>query len=660
MQAIAKNPDPERLSFSRDSNTGAPMASTADPDALPATDLGRTDTVTMPSSGRKIPVRYAVVEADSIEASHHVDGSANNAYANAGIKALNNGRVAGLKAAWQRSNGDGYRQGLIDDAEMLGLDPEAIRAKKQPVLIRMYDESLNVGDMGAESNASSNLGLSPTEQARTDARALPEFESLPVTDAGELSTNPASTFFRQFLSNLGSNETAKLVDAEGRPNKAFYDRLRGAIFAKAYGEDRLVTAMAEDAHPDGRNALNALVKAAPAWAKIDRDGPLAEYPKRIAAAFEVMRKAREAGQRVDDWLAQGDLVARDTSGDEWASFMAKHARSPNRMAEALREAARIVDAAQQHAKTGDMLGGAEPPSPAEVTRRAIDLVEQEYAKRQEAANGPDETAGQDSDSSRGRGGEPAEVERAAAGRSEGGFELAGQAQPEPSPAPEGTQQQDLIAPPTSAERIQGATKAKDAERDGRTGTGRTDMLAGDGALFAGKAPEQASVLDASSQTAAQLAASAMSAINLGADVSNAQGGATSEESAGQIEDFGEKLGGARKDQTPSLAKDLTEDDIASQPLSKIWPATEIDDITDPFAAALAHAARGEVPAKPRKGWKLRRWVEKVQSVRGLAKHAMDGTLTPQELANRKPLADFAAKVTLLQGIDRANWSRIGG
>lgn len=115
----------------------------------------------------------------------------------------------------------------------------------------------------------------------------------------------------------------------GSPNKAFYDRLRGAIFAKAYGEDRLVTAMAEDAHPDGSNALNALVKA---------------------------------GQRVDDWLAQGDLVARDTSGDEWASFMAKHARSPNRMAAALREAARIVDAAQQHAKTGDMLGGAEPPS----------------------------------------------------------------------------------------------------------------------------------------------------------------------------------------------------------------------------------------------------------------------------------------------------------
>ncbi|MDN5924666.1 MAG: hypothetical protein L0H70_06665, partial [Xanthomonadales bacterium] len=39
---------------------------------------------------------------------------------------------------------------------------------------------------------------------------------------------------------------------------------------------------------------------------------------------------------------------------------------------------------------------------------------------------------------------------------------------------------------------------------------------------------------------------------------------------GTIEDFGEKLGGARKDQAPSLSVDLTDNELTSKPLSAIW------------------------------------------------------------------------------------------
>jgi len=52
---------------------------------------------------------------------------------------------------------------------------------------------------------------------------------------------------------------------------------------------------------------------------------------------------------------------------------------------------------------------------------------------------------------------------------------------------------DLFARPTQAEEIRAEQERRDAKRDGRTGTGRTDMMAGDGELFAGPRPEQADI-----------------------------------------------------------------------------------------------------------------------------------------------------------------------
>jgi hypothetical protein len=54
----------------------------------------------------------------------------------------------------------------------------------------------------------------------------------------------------------------------------------------------------------------------------------------------------------------------------------------------------------------------------------------------------------------------------------------------------------LFGNPTAREQADGLSRAKDAARDGKTGTGRTDMAAGAGELFAGKRPEQAQVPDA--------------------------------------------------------------------------------------------------------------------------------------------------------------------
>jgi hypothetical protein len=144
---------------------------------------------------------------------------------------------------------------------------------------------------------------------------------------------------------------------------------------------------------------------------------------------------------------------------------------------------------------------------------------------------------------------------------------------------------------------------------------------------------------------------------------NATARVATPEPAAKVEDFGEKLEGARKDAAPSLREDLGDDAIATQPFSKIWPADEAAGIEDKFTAAVATAARAEVPPKPRTQYKVDRWVEKVKAVRSLAQFIVRGTVTKEQFAEKlksfRGLEGFAAKVALMEAIDRDQWSRIG-
>lgn len=136
------------------------------------------------------------------------------------------------------------------------------------------------------------------------------------------------------------------------------------------------------------------------------------------------------------------------------------------------------------------------------------------------------------------------------------------------------------------------------------------------------------------------------------------------ESNQPIEDVGEKLGGARKDEVLSVKvrENMTDDDfIASNPLSKIWPTKEIDQIEDKSLAAFSYITRSEIPSKPRKSYKLNRWVAQVKK----ARESMDvfAENTEQFLniarAGSLDMKSVVAKYELLMSIDRADWKRIG-
>ena len=97
-----------------------------------------------------------------------------------------------------------------------------------------------------------------------------------------------------------------------------------------------------------------------------------------------------------------------------------------------------------------------------------------------------------------------------------------------------------------------------------------------------------------------------------------------------INDFGEKLEGARKDYAEKM-RDAMDVDVASQPLSKSWPEPDyqklLDGGADPYMVAFIRAARDELPTKPQSAWKLSGWVKQAEVLRGLAQKLLSGDFT---------------------------------
>ncbi|WP_323894461.1 LPD38 domain-containing protein [Aeromonas veronii] len=105
------------------------------------------------------------------------------------------------------------------------------------------------------------------------------------------------------------------------------------------------------------------------------------------------------------------------------------------------------------------------------------------------------------------------------------------------------------------------------------------------------------------------------------------------ESQSKIADFGEKIGGARKDTWTAYRDNVegeTTEQIKALPLSKAWPAPDYDKLiesgVDRHAVAIARAARDAIPAKPRVSYKVGNWAQAVKSLRDLSLGLMDGTI----------------------------------
>lgn len=166
-----------------------------------------------------------------------------------------------------------------------------------------------------------------------------------------------------------------------------------------------------------------------------------------------------------------------------------------------------------------------------------------------------------------------------------------------------------------------------------TGSDRTAdvaMAAGQDDMFVSTPASRASAADTESTTGQQ----SQPADTAPSQDSVADSGQANQQNATPIEDFGEKIEGARKDYASKMAA-AKEKDVAAVPLSESWPEPDYQKLlesgADPAAVGMAHAARDAVPPKPRKGWKLKGWVRQVEALRNFTESVIEGEFTVADL-----------------------------
>ncbi|WP_374638875.1 LPD38 domain-containing protein [Hydrogenophaga sp.] len=322
MADIARNPDYMRLATSRTPDAGAPMVFAVGDELvkIPQGNGGRTDVAVM-SDGQRVPFRYAVVDASTVEPSNFVDGQSNPAFsANVigTLKALNNGRTAGLRAAYEEGTAEQYRAELIADAQAHGVPLEAIQRTPNPILVRVYSEQSNTPDMAAKSQ-SQGLGMSPAELAVQDA-VLIDSGALAVLQPGDLSSAANRDFVRAFIGRVqqAGQDVAGMMTADGTLSPAGRQRMQAALMQAAYGDAELVGELFDSLDTDIKSIGEALKAVAGEWANLRdsaRQGvinPAADITDNLMQAVNLVRRARRDRTSLYDLTRQPDLMTGQT------------------------------------------------------------------------------------------------------------------------------------------------------------------------------------------------------------------------------------------------------------------------------------------------------------------------------------------------------------
>ncbi len=219
-----------------------------------------------------------------------------------------NGRVMGLRLAYERGTAEEYR------AYVEANYPEAA-GMANPVIIRRRISDVNERDFTTASNQSATLAMSATEQAQSEARLI-DGEVLSLYRGGMVEAVSNRDMIRAFVGKLPQSAQGAFVTKEGGLTIEGQRRFQQAVFARAYGDDRLLTRMAESMDDDTRSITQALVSAAPRVSQLRQaidDGQVnpetAQVIDATVRAIQQIHDFRSTGQNLTGFRSQIDAFA---------------------------------------------------------------------------------------------------------------------------------------------------------------------------------------------------------------------------------------------------------------------------------------------------------------------------------------------------------------
>jgi predicted ABC-type ATPase len=395
---------PERLETG-DRGTGTPQGEVGlDPQRFP---VQGADSTVITERGLRLQVRYAVVDVGKLVTSHddalavnpefpaelqprdrtraaseqQITRIANNInpellaespkaadgapiIGQDGVVESGNARTIALRRAYNSGKADDYRAFLLENAARFGLDPAQLDGIAQPVLVRVALGDYDRAEFARQANESTVAGMSATEQAMADAQRLPDMGDLQTNDDGTINMRASAKFVHGFIEGVGPNERGAMSTADGELSQQGQNRIRSAVFARAYGDPELVAMMAEATDANVKNVLAGMLRAAPAIARLremiaegGRFGP--DITPDLVMAARKFSQLRRDGTTVEQFEAQGDFFGSGgltPRARDLLRTVGENARAPKRMAEFLQ---RYVDAvhALGDPRQADLVGG---------------------------------------------------------------------------------------------------------------------------------------------------------------------------------------------------------------------------------------------------------------------------------------------------------------
>lgn len=392
-------------------------------------------------SGEEIPVRYRLVEALSLVTSNSAkDFSKNPAYPKSlqprdreranmqqqiremasrlrpedlaasrsvnlgapvvradGVVLNGNGRAIAITRAllgntFRDSTGKGYRAFLIEHAEEFGFKPETVQRMKAPMLVREVTGGLNAEQVKAVTTSTaggSRLGAS--EQAKQDAEkiTLEDLARYEENERGDLTTAANRDFVAGILYRVaGKNDVNAYTDAKGQVNADGIQRVKRALFQKAYGDDDLLSRMSESTNDDTRNITNGLTIAAPYIARANEKmarGTAHNYKlgETVADAVKRYNHLHGIGQSVENYLDQQAMFAEYEDSPEVREVLRvlnENRRSGKRIAQFVRRVGEIVEA-QGNPNEISLMEGGEPLPLHDVIRSAKEDLQEAHGQQ---------------------------------------------------------------------------------------------------------------------------------------------------------------------------------------------------------------------------------------------------------------------------------------
>lgn len=234
-----------------------------------------------------------------------------------GMVESGNGRIMAIRRAYDQSGeaAASYRAWVAEQ----GVDVSGFR---EPVLVRQNMTPMTAQErqqFTVAANQASTLSMSAGERAMADARAIsPQMLDL-IRNPDDLGALGNVDFVKAFVRGLPQTEQGALVRADGSFAAEGMSRIRNAVLARAYGDSTVLARVAEATSDDIKSISNALVSAAPEWAKLRADVDAGSVRADVDFTTELLEAVtrtadlRGKGLNLETFLAQQDAFDRISS-----------------------------------------------------------------------------------------------------------------------------------------------------------------------------------------------------------------------------------------------------------------------------------------------------------------------------------------------------------